>query len=676
MEGEVIDPHGISRRDRSMRTLFQFFIFLFFSLSAVSAVSVKELEKRLHEIDEALQNQSTLSLQTGVGAIGERSAVYKKAAVREWFQVTFSEVSDIDQIVLVPALWRDETSLFLSDGFPVEFHIEVGYEGRESEVVASFKEEDQVLPRTAPVVVDVSVQGAKWVKVVATKLSPRLWDGAFLFQLSEILVFKGKENIALHQKVTGASEEGEEDHGARRRAFLVDGNLPYLMNTSEEEKSNAYRFRVYDQRKVNLTVDLGKECPVSTFLYHTLEVSDSIPQSNRSDFGLPRHFQVYGASESDFSDAELLTEYRFQSAYDFSPIIHLSFPDVSCRYLKVTLNELDFASAFEVTDPFYFFSCAEMELLSQGENVLRGKVFSSDYFPDGQLFEYEAFEKAHLTDGRNMFGSVLPVREWLGQLAERHRLKVERPLVLAEISARYAQQEVNFRRLQWLLFTLLVLGAIGYLLSRLMQMKRISQIRQRFAADLHDELGANLHAIGILSDVAEDCVEGKDEEHLRKTIKEIRATTERTADSARNSIYTDEGRPYQLSFKADMERVAERMFTGMNYEVSVEGEDVIKELPVRIRHDLFLFYKECLANISRHSGATQFKAMVSADRQEIRLDVSDNGAGDPSTVSPPSLVRRAKFLKAKLRYDSSTHEPRGVNITLTLKPPKKLFSTP
>ena len=34
---------------------------------------------------------------------------------------------------------------------------------------------------------------------------------------------------------------------------------------------------------------------------------------------------------------------------------------------------------------------------------------------------------AALTDGRNFYGEILPLRQWLGELALRHELELERP---------------------------------------------------------------------------------------------------------------------------------------------------------------------------------------------------------------------------------------------------------
>ena len=137
----------------------------------------------------------------------------------------------------------------------------------------------------------------------------------------------------------------------------------------------------------------------------------------------------------------------------------------------------------------------------------------------------------------------------------------------------------------------LTLGiVIIYLLGRMRAMQQIAQIRKRFAADLHDEVGANLHAIGLLSDLAYDAVDQK--EKLKRIVTEVRTVTERTSDAVRYCANSEEARDPLGTLLEDMHRIAKRMMHEMDYEIKVEGETFLQELKLRTRNDLFLFYKE------------------------------------------------------------------------------------
>ncbi|MFC1766541.1 sensor histidine kinase, partial [Planctomycetota bacterium] len=98
---------------------------------------------------------------------------------------------------------------------------------------------------------------------------------------------------------------------------------------------------------------------------------------------------------------------------------------------------------------------------------------------------------------------------------------------------------------------------------------------------------------------------------------------------------------------------------------------VLHTLKPRKRIDLFFFYKECLTNIIRHSGATQVTAQVTATNKAIRLTVTDNGHGMKVATTnnnngvPSSLKRRARLLGARV---SAEHpEGKGMHIVLKLK---------
>ena len=52
----------------------------------------------------------------------------------------------------------------------------------------------------------------------------------------------------------------------------------------------------------------------------------------------------------------------------------------------------------------------------------------------------------------------------------------------------------------------------------------------------------------------------------------------------------------------DMQRSAQRIMAKLEHGFYIEGEEYIDQLERHTCFDLSLFYKECLVNISRHSG--------------------------------------------------------------------------
>lgn len=322
------------------------------------------------------------------------------------------------------------------------------------------------------------------------------------------------------------------------------------------------------------------------------------------------------------------------------------FPVTSCRHVRLTAVE-PFINTFQQVEGSQF-GAAEIEIFSGGHNVALGKIAQAAFSEISPVRSIAA-----LTDGRNLYGKILPLREWLNQLALRHDLEAERPLIVTELDRRYARQKTNLNRLGWLA-VLLAAGIVSIILiGRIIRMRQITRIRERLAADLHDELGANLHTIGLLSDLASDARDSPEE--MATLYRRIRSETERSGIAVRHCSNMLAAKGLYTDLLADMQRASNRIMAKLEHEIAIEGEEYLKALPPRTRADLFLFYKECLVNISRHSGATKYTTALKAGTDKIHLKICDNGRGLERSEKdgvPSSLKRRARLLGAKVTVEN------------------------
>ncbi|MDF7826807.1 histidine kinase [Pontiellaceae bacterium B12227] len=621
-----------------------------FAETPYSSLPLSQLEQRLAEIDAELGQLAHYSLRSGIGSIGCRSMWRTNSTIGEWFEIELERETPLDEIVLIPALWRDAEKGFQADGFPDEFRITVGTANdRTGTVLGEYRSADGILPRIAPLVISANGMPASWARIEATRLAPRAFDQHYVFQLSEVCVFSGSENVVLRRPVNVSSSHTERSGSSWNPSFLVDGHMPYLMDAAEGHPSVAYLSPKH-REKPTLTLDLEDQVPLSSIHLHAMEQSDTVPQAYAGDMGIPRHLRVEGASSPDFSDATVLLETRQDAINDTGPIMMWHFPETTCRYVR-----LSDAS----TSPPYRIGFAEIELYSHGRNAALGKPVHTD---DASRRPDTNRSLAALTDGQNLYGAILPIRTWLNELARRHDLEAERPLVMDELNKRYARQKANLNRMTWLAALLVATVGFTILIDRMLRQRQIARIRERFAADLHDELGANLHAIGLLGDLAKDAVHSP--EDLIETVDEIRALTERSGAAARHCVDMQQADIYG-KLPDDMQRTARRIMADLDYDISIEGEQMLEKLKPRTKSDLFLFYKESLVNISRHSEANEVRTNLTADRNEVCLTISDNGHGLEGEV-PLSLKRRARLLGGHATI--STSESGGTCITLRFKP--------
>ncbi len=614
-----------------------------------------DLERRQSQIDKDVAQLAAFTMRNGVGRIGYRSPAYSAADQSHWLEINWGEQRMVDQIILVPVIWRESELGLVADGFPVAWQIRLGTAGDEDgRIVATATEADGLLPRIAPVVLDIDPTQASWLRLEVSGLSQSVWNPAwYRLKLSEVLVFDQGENVALRAQVKVA-DPLESYPITTAPENVVDGFVPYEMDAATGRRSLAFIGDVVTDQDLAITLDLGKSQPIDSIHLHRVDMNDSIPQAVRFDFAIPRVIEIEGANQADFSDAVTLDRFEKTSIFEVGPVIKRRFQQADCRYVRLTAVDPFSRPESQMVANFGF---SEVEIFSVGKNVSLGSAatasFEGHHNPDRSL--------ASLTDGRNFYGDILSDREWLGQLALRHDLEAERPLVVAELGVRYARQKIALTRLRWLAVVLGGVVIITILVERIVRLRQMAEVKERLAADLHDELGANLHTIGLLTDLAEDA---RSTEELSELHTRIRSETERSGRAVRRCTDMLEAQAGYAELRTDIPRVARRILGELEHDYTITGGEYIDRIDSRVGYDLFLFYKECLVNISRHSQATSFETTVACDGRHLCLTVCDNGKGLPSANRvPTSLKRRAKILKAKIC--AQTSEAGGACISLT-----------
>lgn len=615
-------------------------------------MSLPELEVEAVSIQTELGELANYTLRGSVGSVGYRSSSYASAHRKLLLEVDLETEEVIDQVVLVPSLWRDTQVGVRSEGFPIAFRVIVGTED-ESQEVASYSVEDQLLPRIAPLVVSFSPRTASWVRIEVTEMSLLISKEKHVFQLSEIFVFSGAENVALQKKVLAQFSSKREQVSS-----LTDGFTPYLMDAAGGSLSKTRVMSIAEIPPLpTLTLDLGKEYPINQINLHAAHTSLSIPMKTLGTYSMPSYVRISGAKDAEFSDEVFLCKYDQRSPFNTGPVIMRRFDEKVCRYIKLTIVESQPVASFMGETRAIAFS--EIEVLSRGGTV----SFGAEVVASENLRYWEQAVEL-MTDGLNYYGEILPTRVWLEQLARRHDLEAIQPVISAELTLRYERQKTYLLSAIWVAVALAVGIAFTFMIVRYRHLRELAAFKERFAADLHDELGANLHTIGMLSDLADASKESPEE--MSGYLERIRTMTERSGHAVQYVTTLNESSELFSELKTDMRRTSERILTQLEHDFLVEGEEYLSRLKPRTSVDLFLFYKECLVNTCRHSNATQLKTRLVATPREVCLRIEDNGKGiEQSSGVPKSLRRRARLLKAKLNVESSAEG--GTAICLKLR---------
>jgi ligand-binding sensor domain-containing protein/signal transduction histidine kinase len=187
---------------------------------------------------------------------------------------------------------------------------------------------------------------------------------------------------------------------------------------------------------------------------------------------------------------------------------------------------------------------------------------------------------------------------------------------------------------RWWFITLAALG-IGLIMyalyrQRLRRLLELERVRTRIATDLHDDIGANLSLIAMLSEVSRTQVPGGDT-RLKEWLDTIAATSRDTVDSMSDIVWAvNPKRDHLRDLTRRMRRFAEDMCAARNIELEFRvpaetGRDI--KLGADLRREIFLIFKETINNAVRHSRCTAASATLRIENGALVLEVNDNGQG-------------------------------------------------
>ena len=153
---------------------------------------------------------------------GYHSAIEGDPNRVKWVQVDLGRSVSIQKIVIT-GCYDDFNQIGAGFGFPVRYKIELAddpeFKSRK-QIVADHTGADVANPGTVPQVIPVHRGAARYVRMTATKLAPRLHD--YIFALAELSILDGADrNVALHAGVTALDSIEAPPRWAK--ANLVDG---------------------------------------------------------------------------------------------------------------------------------------------------------------------------------------------------------------------------------------------------------------------------------------------------------------------------------------------------------------------------------------------------------------------------------------------------------------------
>jgi ligand-binding sensor domain-containing protein/signal transduction histidine kinase len=169
-------------------------------------------------------------------------------------------------------------------------------------------------------------------------------------------------------------------------------------------------------------------------------------------------------------------------------------------------------------------------------------------------------------------------------------------------------------------------------LERLERQRAIEKERARIAKDIHDDLGASLTRITLLSQSVREDLDDREQ---------AVADLDRIYDTARELTRAMDEIVWAVNPHHDTLDSLITYLGGFAHDfLSAAGVRCRLEVPLRpppwpvtaeIRHNLFLAFKEAVHNVARHASATEVMVRFHLETPGFTLSIEDNGLGfDPT----------------------------------------------
>lgn len=309
------------------------------------------------------------------------------------------------------------------------------------------------------------------------------------------------------------------------------------------------------------------------------------------------------------------------------------------------------------------------------------KIFKQVGSPEYQGYIYEALTVLFVEKGdfKNAFQNqkeAKQVNDSLFTASQHARMdelnarfeseKKEQKIKLLQQAAIINEQKLTQNKflLAGGVLVLLLAGAVtAWLLNRarVQRLRESLQLRNKIAADLHDEIGSTLSSISLLSGLTEKQMIANHPQKAEQLIRKISQDSHQMLESMDDIVWTINPRNDSMStlltrLREYAKPLADSKEIELNFVVSPEAE--ISTLTLNVRQNVYLIVKEAINNLFKYAQATKAEVRFGKKGKSLEVVVKDNGVGfDSNGISNrnglKNMHERATTIGAKLDIDSN-----------------------
>ena len=236
-----------------------------------------------------------------------------------------------------------------------------------------------------------------------------------------------------------------------------------------------------------------------------------------------------------------------------------------------------------------------------------------------------------------------------------------------------------WRRGWFVLLALSVLGGLGYIISRrrVERLLEFANMRTRIATDLHDDIGANLTRISVLSEVAR-------QRHALTSaaddpLASIAALSRESVTAMGDIVWAiNPERDHVGDLVRKMREHADELLSARDVQLTftIVGALQDERIDLDVRRDVFLIFKEAINNAARHSHCSTVAVTFGTEHGSLVLSITDDGAGfdrgaDTEGNGLVNMQRRAARIGGSLDVRSHRGSGTTIRLIMPLKPRRR-----
>lgn len=477
-----------------------------------------------------------------------------------------------------------------------------------------------------------------------------------LFGLSEIAIISDQDSVSFGAKVTTIGDLNAP--GIWYPEALVDGRTPLgvWQNGGESRKDVGDSVAVPDSfTQVIWSLDFNESAPLDRVILFPYQLDATFESSVFSD---ELSIQPLAVTGEPLGPPVLWTN-PLSGSSSMTPLI-IPLGGRVAHGIRITGTRPCAMGDFKVH------ALSEIEVWSRGSNIAR-------QIPVSRECNGDFLTIAALTDGYASEKRIIPVAAWMSQLAERSTIETE----LASLRPRQNQQ-ASESELNAAWGSAVILG-LTFLIPvfiverrRLMSRDQLDQLRKRIASDLHDDIGSNLGSISLIARTArKDLIRLQGPEEVAMDLGEMETIARESSLAMRDIVWLLERQQDSIGDLVQrMRETAGRLLREIHYTLECDSTKTAAKLSLDAKRHLFLFYKEAIHNVLKHSQANSVSIRLWDEDDKLALEILDNGIGLPvdpqlSPAGVRKLEDRARVLDGLLQVVSSKET--GTRILLFVK---------